>query len=244
MVIMKYDGHELEILPERGAILSRWTYEGKKIFFEDENLQEAPIIRGGMPILFPLCGRLQDDLFHYNQKQYQLNRHGFARDCKWSIMNIQHNLIELKLREIPKTFDMYPFQFEFIVQYAIQGNKLNVSSIVKNTGNINMPYQIGFHPYFWTENKMDSKLHFDWQEEVTHIAKLENSFVLQTPDFRMTLTRIKGFDHVVLWSLPEKRFICVEPWLGSVGSLQSAEYLFIAPERERQHVFTMEIELM
>lgn len=242
MVILKKDGHEVEILPERGAIVSRWTYKGKRILYEDANLENVHIIRGGMPILFPLCGQLQDDVFHYNEKQFRLTRHGFARDYKWEIVELQDDCVKLLLKASAETLTMYPFHFECTVLYSLSGNQLTVSSSVKNNGDVNMPYQIGFHPYFWTENKLAAKLVYNWHEEVTDIAKFSHAYVLQTSNFRLTVTSVKGFDHVVVWSLPGEPFICVEPWLRSIGAIQSKESPIIQPHCEKKHVFIIEVE--
>ena len=105
-----------------------------------------------------------------------------------------------------------------------------------------MPYQIGFHPYFWTENKLAAKLVYNWHEEVTDIAKFSHAYVLQTSNFRLTVTSVKGFDHVVVWSLPGEPFICVEPWLRSIGAIQSKESPIIQPHCEKKHVFIIEVE--
>lgn len=242
MVILKKDGHEIEILPERGAIVSRWTYKGKRILYEDENLEHVHIIRGGMPILFPLCGQLQDDEFYYNEKQFRLARHGFARDYEWEMVELKDNHVKLLLKASAETLSMYPFHFECTVLYSLSENELTVSSTVKNNGDVNMPYQIGFHPYFRSENKLAAKLDYNWDEEVTDILELRQAYVLQTPDFRIKVRSVKGFDHVVIWSLPDEPFICVEPWLRSVGTIQLKESPIIQPYCERKHVFTIEIE--
>ena len=43
------------------------------------------------PILFPIVGTLKNNSYNYNGKEYQLSRHGFARDMKFEL------LINLKL---------------------------------------------------------------------------------------------------------------------------------------------------
>lgn len=241
MVKLNCDGHEINILPERGAIICSWTYNGKKIFLEDAHVLEAPIIRGGMPILFPLCGELEDNTFMYKNKVYKLKRHGFARDCKWDVISVSFNTIVLQLKASPKTYENYPFLFELTVQYVIIGNELRVSSTVKNNSEVPMPYQIGFHPYFYTTSKEFSALAFNWDKEVTNILPLKESVNLRTPDFHMMLTNINGFDHAVLWSLSDMPFICIEPWLGKVGALQSTNCTYVLPNRKHRHDFVVSI---
>jgi galactose mutarotase-like enzyme len=42
-------------------------------------------IRGGVPILFPICGNLPDNCYTYNGQQYTLKQHGFGRYLPWEV---------------------------------------------------------------------------------------------------------------------------------------------------------------
>jgi len=100
---------ELEVVPERGGIITRWRVQGQEILYLDAERFANPdlSVRGGIPILFPICGNLPDNTYThhkknigekeepaaegttydetYNQQKYTLKQHGFARDLPWEV---------------------------------------------------------------------------------------------------------------------------------------------------------------
>ncbi|MDR9405313.1 MAG: aldose epimerase, partial [Halothece sp. Uz-M2-17] len=77
----------LEIVPERGGIVTSWRIQGQDILYMDwERFQDPEkSVRGGIPILFPICGDLPDDHYTHDGQDYSLKRHGFARDLPWEV---------------------------------------------------------------------------------------------------------------------------------------------------------------
>ncbi len=56
--------------------------------------------------------------------------------------------ITFTLSSNEETFAQYPFQFSFSVRYKLDGNRVNVIYIVRNTGNEEMLFSAGGHPAF------------------------------------------------------------------------------------------------
>jgi galactose mutarotase-like enzyme len=56
----------IEVLPERGGIITRWQVGGRELFYLDTErmLDPSLSIRGGNPILFPICGNLVDNSYN------------------------------------------------------------------------------------------------------------------------------------------------------------------------------------
>ena len=100
------------------------------------------------PVLFPIVGGLKDNEFEFEGKKYNLNRHGFARDSKFEVNQIDDITIQFILKSSEKTKENYPFDFEFIVEYSIENNKLNCKYIVQNKSNSTMYFSVGAHPAF------------------------------------------------------------------------------------------------
>jgi galactose mutarotase-like enzyme len=77
----------LEVVPERGGIITRWQVQGQDLLYLDADRFTDPTlsIRGGIPILFPICGNLPDNTFTHQGKTYTLKQHGFARDLPWTV---------------------------------------------------------------------------------------------------------------------------------------------------------------
>lgn len=78
---------QIEVVPERGAIITGWQVQGKEILYLDKEgfANPALSIRGGIPILFPICGNLPNNIYTYKGNEYTLKQHGFARDLPWNI---------------------------------------------------------------------------------------------------------------------------------------------------------------
>lgn len=100
------------------------------------------------PVLFPIVGGLKNNTYTYNNKEYQLNRHGFARDKTFTVNEISDDAIEFTLFSNPDTLQQFPFEFEFIVRYNIEKNKLICTYHVKNLSNNTMYFSVGAHPAF------------------------------------------------------------------------------------------------
>jgi galactose mutarotase-like enzyme len=100
------------------------------------------------PILFPIVGTLKNDEYFYNDKSYKLGRHGFARDMEFEIENQSADSISFSLRSNETTWQHFPFQFELVIKYSIEKDKLTVRYIVKNISEGDMYFSIGGHPAF------------------------------------------------------------------------------------------------
>jgi len=100
------------------------------------------------PVLFPIVGGLKKNTYNYNNKSYQLSRHGFARDSFFELIAQTKNSVTYTLNNSEATLKNYPFDFSFAVTYTIEENKLICTYTVKNTGNETMFFSCGAHPAF------------------------------------------------------------------------------------------------
>ena len=71
-------GDELRIVPERGGLVTGWRSGGQEWLYFDAERYADPTksTRGGIPVLFPICGGLAGS---------PLPQHGFARDLPWQL---------------------------------------------------------------------------------------------------------------------------------------------------------------
>ncbi|MCW3107140.1 MAG: aldose 1-epimerase family protein [Segetibacter sp.] len=100
------------------------------------------------PVLFPIVGELKNKTYNYKGKQYNLNRHGFAREMEFEVTEQNESSITFSLKSNEETAEKYPFQFVFSIKYALTQNTLQISFIVENTGNETMFFSAGAHPAF------------------------------------------------------------------------------------------------
>jgi len=100
------------------------------------------------PVLFPVVGGLRNNMYTYKGKEYQLGRHGFARDNTFQLVEKTNESLTFSLHSNKQTKAIYPFDFVFTVRYTLQENALQITFIVQNTGPENLLFSVGAHPAF------------------------------------------------------------------------------------------------
>lgn len=135
---------------------------GKKESIEYLWQGDAKFWEGQSPILFPIVGRLIDDKYLLNGKEYTLPKHGFARKMKWSFESKSDNTLTLSLEETDETLKMYPYSFKLSVTFTINKNKLSVTHRIDNRNDDVMYCSLGAHPAFNCE--IGDTLTFDLNE--------------------------------------------------------------------------------
>ena len=152
-----------EICPARGGILRSFVSKGTELLYLDQTTFNDPLknIRGGNPILFPICGQLPDERYSFNDRGYFMKNHGFARNNPWTVLDYGVSpfgsaaFLKIGLTSTLETLDCYPFDFRLVFTYTLCNGKLTISQSITNTtccscdtDNSKMPVQTGFHPYF------------------------------------------------------------------------------------------------
>lgn len=142
--------------------------------------QGNPDIWGGQsPILFPIIGRLLDDKFTYNGKDYTLQKHGFARKLPWRLHSKSSDTMSFILSDNEETKKSYPFSFDLIVTFALEENTLSVMHEVINKSDCIMYFSLGAHPAFNCE--IGDKLIFE-RDETLECIKIDLERSLRIPE--------------------------------------------------------------
>ena len=115
------------------------------------------------PLLFPICGRLEEGRYTYEGKNYEMKLHGFARHSVFRVVAVEEELLRLTLSANEETKSIYPFDFELTVEYRLCGSKLLSDITLKNTDNQILPATIGLHPGF--NVPLDQGSFEDWRLE-------------------------------------------------------------------------------
>lgn len=230
----------VRICPDRGGIVTSCRLFGRELFYLDKSTFYDPDanIRGGNPVLFPICGQLRDGEYEWEGRTYRMKNHGLARINPWeaAVSGIDGSAwVTLTLRSTPATLESYPFDFELRFTYRLQEGTLSIEQEYRNLSDRSMPMVAGFHPYFATETKdlpyvTDATRYKDYNdgeikpfEGVMELSAMKESAALLDPvrpeiafplsaDAMVRLTYSDVFKYVVLWSVEGKPFVCVEPW--------------------------------
>jgi galactose mutarotase-like enzyme len=250
-------GSHLEVVPERGGIITRWQVKREEILYLDTERFANPelSVRGGNPILFPICGNLPDNTYSLNGKQYTLKQHGFARDLPWEVTEqttTDKAALTLVLNSNEQTKSVYPFDFQVVFTYEIQGNTLSIQQQYNNLSSTPLPFSAGFHPYFLTGDKnqlefaIPSQQYQDQKTKEIHPFNGNFDFSRDEIDFafgqitsqsasvtdhsrklKLTLDSDDIFSMLVFWTLKGKEFYCLEPWTAPRNALNTGEKLTV-----------------
>ena len=264
---------KVTVVPERGGIVLTWEMGDLEIFYLDRERFKDPAlsIRGGVPILFPICGNLPDDTYQIEGQSYPLTQHGFARSLPWSVVQEESGeqaSITVQLTPTESTLASYPFNFSVDYTYVVKGNSLEIRQVYSNLSDQSMPFSFGFHPYFTATDK--SQLSFEipahqWQDKATGDNKpFEGCFDFtqeeldmalypvsaqvatvtdQSRSFKLTLEYDRPFSTLVFWTVKGKDFYCLEPWSAPRNALNSGiELTTLAPGERLETWIRMTIE--
>lgn len=129
------------------------------------------------PILFPIVGTLKNNSFQYDGKEYNLSRHGFARDMEFDLVEKKENSATFSIKSSIETLKKYPFEFELQLIYTIEDFNLTIEYKVINNGNSAMPFSIGAHPAFALPGNFENYSIAFNKEEALEFYLLENDLI-------------------------------------------------------------------
>lgn len=159
-------------------------HAGAELFSLKDNQNKEYIWEGNpdfwgkhSPVLFPIVGTLKNNTYTIDKKEYQLSRHGFARDMEFKLIEKTGNSAVFSLESNAETLKKYPFEFELQLIYTLENTSLNIEYIVINKGETKMPFCIGAHPAIaLPENFENYSFKFEKQEPLKYNL-LENDLI-------------------------------------------------------------------
>lgn len=250
----------LEVVPDRGGIITSWRVQSQDILYLDAERFTKPdlSVRGGIPILFPICGNLPDNIYTISGKPYTLKQHGFARDLPWLVTEqVTQDKVSLTLvlNSNDSTRAVYPFDFQLAFTYQLQGNSLEIQQRYTNHSPTPMPFSTGLHPYFWTPDK--TQLHFDlpaseyWDQLTQTNHAFNGNFDFSRDEIDVAFRQLRGnsatvidsgrrlqltlsyddtYSTLVFWTVKGKDYYCLEPWSAARNALNTGLHLIqLAP---------------
>ncbi len=233
----------VELAPGRGGLITRFAVAGDEILFLDRGTfsDRKQNVRGGIPVLFPIAGRLTGDRYQVDGQSFPMRQHGLARHASWEVIDVQQARVTMECRSSPATKVNFPFDFvlRMVVDLGRAGYRtLAIEVTIENSGTRPMPAHFGLHPYFLVSDQdrdrvrveVDASYAYDntsgesgpWSGELDltapgvdlHLTDLQSQTVLLHVPGR-TPRRIEMselFTTVVIWQSAMQDFLCVEPW--------------------------------
>jgi galactose mutarotase-like enzyme len=253
-------GAMVHLAPSRGGMVTRFRVRDVPVLFLDETTlrDRSKSVRGGIPVLFPIAGKLPDNRYATGGRSFTMKQHGFARDLPWTVLDESTGdgaSVTLGLAPSEATRAQYPFEFALRFTLRLRGEVLTIEQRIENQGDVPMPIQPGLHPYFFVPDGTKGSTRIDTDAtrghdnrtgidvEVTAPIELAGHEVdlflydhrpRETTLHRADLPGVRiqfGADQrvLVVWTLPGRDFVCVEPWRAKSGTLASGTAPRVAP---------------
>jgi galactose mutarotase-like enzyme len=256
------------IVPSRGAIVTRLQAGGRELLYMDEAtlVDPAKNVRGGIPVLFPSPGPLAQGRFLRDGRSGAMGQHGFARNEAWSTRpSATPAAASMRLASSDSTRAAFPWDFVVDLGYEVRKTELRISIRVENpASDASLPFAFGFHPYFAVKDKSRARIATRATRAFDNVTKQTIPFAgfdlasgevdLHLLDHgssdselawgdgaRLALRASPEFTRWVVWTLPGRDFVCVEPWTAPANALNTGEGLLeLAPRESRELWFHME----
>lgn len=133
-------------IDELGAQIRSVVKEEKEYMWQ----AEPQIWKATAPLMFPICGGLKDDKFIYEGKEYNLMKHGFARNMMFTVEQHDSESAVFLLTANEESKKVYPFDFELRLIYTLSDDAITIAYRVDNVGEKTMYFSIGSHEGYYT----------------------------------------------------------------------------------------------
>lgn len=267
-------GTRATFVPGRGGILSGfWVKDVPLLYMDTDTLHDPDKnIRGGNPVLFPVCGPLEDGKYKTaDGREFLMKQHGLARDIPWEVTNVicagDGAEITLTLNGNTKSRESYPFDFRLVFTYVIKDSFITIKQRYCNDSTEEMPFYAGFHPYFYAPGakacfvwissetcrnlKTGEEVEFDGKSDLNALPETNLVFsglsenrvwFDRTDGYRVMVNYDKSFKFVVLWTLKDREFLCLEPWMGINYDMNRNRARIINPGEELKAEVTYSLQ--
>ena len=154
MVTLKNKEIEVQVNPDLGAALHRFTFKGIDILRPAGDSETNPLNQS-LFVMLPYCSYIKDGHFNYfgisrrvsqNKQDFPDPIHGDGWQEKWQINNQSNDSITLSY--IHKKDTGFPFDYSASVTYTLIDNQLQIILSIYNPSSLPMPCGMGLHPYF------------------------------------------------------------------------------------------------
>lgn len=257
-------GDQLLVVPERGGLVTGWKADGlERLYFDHARFADpAKSVRGGIPVLFPICGNLPGDRLELPQGGFPMAQHGFARDLPWQLQALEDGSgLELSLGQSEQTLAHYPFPFALRLRYQLEPSTLAITAEVEQlaSGTVAMPFSLGLHPYFSVSALENTVVEGLPNACFNHLTMAAASTAEQLQQLGEGIDLLAGpaaavrlIDHgrgsaveldlqaplelAVVWTDPPRPMVCLEPWTAPRGALASGDRCLWLQPGERQQL--------
>ena len=243
----------VEVAPWRGALVTAVRVGARDLLYLDRETFDDPSknVRGGIPLLFPFAGKLADETLTLTGTK--MKQHGFARNHAWTVIERDAACVRMTLADSDETREQYPYGFtaHHTVLAVPDGVQLELTIVAEDQP---LPVSPGWHPYFALAADAKPRVKSDVAVLDTRRFTSEREFDFGVPapiDGRsrftlpdvgaLAITASPDLRHLQFWSQPGKPFICIEPFFGPAGTINTEQRGWVPARSAR--TFSMRLRL-
>lgn len=208
------------------------NYNGIDVIELDEKRRDSGATYS-VPLLFPTPNRTRDNFYIYNGKRVDTINHGYARKAPFELLDNNASSISAKA-----IFD------SILLEEKIEliGKTIKWSFRIANNGFEEFPFSLALHPFFKKSvfrtltcsnlleveavdklptgkllecNQYNDRLIDSIDEDTVYYSDNPIKATLKSDEVSLIINGSNEFKHLVIFTSPEKSFICVEPQTGS-----------------------------
>lgn len=262
-------GTTATIVPEKGGMLTSFTMNGEEyIWLREPNYSQPERPRCAVPVLFPACGKAPEGGNIFDGKAYEMDIHGIVHTRPWQLVGADTAdgaTVTVRFESDAQSMESYPYAFAVTLTYVLNGASVTVLQSYENKGDKDMPFSFGFHPYFKISDvrNLTYSLHadiaadpvtgdekpapaevdfpYDDTETARYYKGVKSPMAFTDTELKRTIAIYfdEHFTNAVLWSQCPLGFLCMEPWNGWPGSLNTPAHETLAPAARMDAEFSI-----
>lgn len=214
-------------------------------------------------ILFPFVNRIKDGAYTFEGKtfKFEINEidrnnaiHGLVYNKTFRVIdeNISEDFASVKLLYTEENESKgFPYTYTFQIEYILKNDGLDINVEVTNTDTKTLPFNIGWHPYFYSSSLFNSSLKFDCNKKTTFNErcitdnvvdnnvdsnngfKIENKMLddcyflnsgktlFTTPDYKLEINANSKENFLQIYMPPRPNTVAIEPTTGVSDSFNN-----------------------
>ncbi len=251
-ITLSYGDVTAEVVPARGAIVAGLRVAGTDVLYLDRATLDDPAknVRGGIPLLFPFAGKLADETFALTGTK--MKQHGFGRNRAWTVAERTPASVRMTLAADAETRAQWPYEFTAEQTVMLVPHGLQIELAIA-AGAAPLPVSPGWHPYFATTDKTGVRGDVPGFDPAKLSTDAEFDFGTVAPQLGRARFAIPGLGalrmafspdlrHMQFWSQPGKPFICLEPFHGPAGTVNSERRAWVPAHEARTFWLRLQLD--
>lgn len=199
-------------LTNKGGEMASLIYKDMDVLYKGD----GPYWGGKNPTLFPMISSPNSKKYTLDGITYPCRNHGLIRYMNLETVKDDGNSVKMRLVSNEETLKEYPFDFEYSIEYKLDGNKVLVNYEIINRSNKVMPFTFGLHPGFIVRDFNDMEIIFKDDPKAT---------LLDERDFSTTIVDLDNYNgERFLKDLDEYKTVIFSHLKTKVITLKTKEY--------------------